>query len=99
MDLARSFCQLHPARAAAALCPRCRRFFCRECVTEHADLLLCKSCIERAGETAARRRRLIEWPMRIGSLAAGLLIVYVIFYFAGQILAWIPPYYHSGKSW
>lgn len=33
-----------------ARCPECRRFFCRECVTEHDDQLLCASCLRKAAE-------------------------------------------------
>ena len=33
-------CLHHPAREAVALCPECRRFYCRECVTEHAGRMI-----------------------------------------------------------
>ncbi|OGH60014.1 MAG: hypothetical protein A3G34_12080 [Candidatus Lindowbacteria bacterium RIFCSPLOWO2_12_FULL_62_27] len=96
-ELAASSCRLHPDRPAAALCPGCRRYYCRECVTEHDDQLLCRSCMDAVRSPADRRAGLWEWPARLAMLGAGLFGVYTLFYFAGQILSWIPPDYHAGK--
>src|SRR5580658_7631208 len=37
MTLLDQRCFNHDLREAVAQCPSCKRFFCRECVTEHAD--------------------------------------------------------------
>jgi hypothetical protein len=41
-------CRNHPERAAAARCPECVLFFCRECVTEHDGKLLCAACTRKS---------------------------------------------------
>ncbi|MBT8374528.1 MAG: rhomboid family protein, partial [Deltaproteobacteria bacterium] len=33
-DLALQRCNNHGQREAVARCPKCRRYFCRECITE-----------------------------------------------------------------
>ncbi|MCI0613826.1 rhomboid family protein, partial [bacterium] len=34
-------CFFHSQREAVVRCPECGRYYCRECVTEHLDRLLC----------------------------------------------------------
>ena len=38
-------CSNHALREAAVQCPSCKRFFCRECVTEHAGRMICVNCV------------------------------------------------------
>ena len=44
-DLLHQRCFNHMLREAVACCPECRRYFCRECVTEHEDKVLCAACL------------------------------------------------------
>jgi len=39
-------CFYHDFREAACRCPICQRYFCRECVTEHDDRVLCVECLK-----------------------------------------------------
>ncbi len=55
MNLAEQRCWNHERREAACRCPDCRRYFCRECVTEHQQRLLCAACLRQATEGATRR--------------------------------------------
>lgn len=91
-------CFHHRAREAVARCPECRRFFCRECVTEHEDRVICASCLGAAAGESRRRR--IPWPMLVMPLQlfAGLLLAWLLFYGLGQILIAIPADFHGG-SW
>ena len=38
-------CFQHPDREAVVRCPSCRKYYCRECVTEHDDRMLCSNCL------------------------------------------------------
>ena len=44
-DLVHQRCFNHMLREAVACCPECRRYFCRECVTEHEDKVLCAAYV------------------------------------------------------
>jgi hypothetical protein len=68
-SLVQQRCVNHPAREASARCPECGRFYCRECITEHDDRVLCASCLEKI----ARREKPAgsRWTpvMRVGLAA------------------------------
>ena len=87
-------CLNHSLREAAVQCPSCKRFFCRECVTEHAGRMICVNCvavIARDDKKTARTAR-IRW----GIMAlAGVAIAWVAFYNLGLTLAKIPSEFHS----
>jgi len=98
--LAGQRCHHHPGREAAARCPECRRFFCRECVTEHEDRVICSDCLARlarsgAGSVARRARWL--WPLVQG--AASLLLLWVLLYGLGRALLRLPSAFHEGTIW
>lgn len=77
-------CFHHETREAVCRCPRCRRSFCRECVTEHDDRLVCASCLrdETAGAPAGRRKsgRGAEIAMAVG----GVLLAWAVFLGAAE---------------
>ena len=80
-------CFHHPAREAVGRCPGCRRYYCRECFTEHDARMICASCA--AGNTleAARKSSTAAW---IAGAGAGLLLAWLLFYYLGVMLAGIP---------
>lgn len=90
-------CHHHRDRPASAKCPSCGRLFCRECVTEHADRILCVDCLAASGEESRPR------PQRSLSTVAAFLgafiMVWVGFYLLGVILARIPVEYHDPAPW
>src|SRR5271168_210804 len=92
-------CFHHEFREAASRCPMCHRYFCRECVTEHEDRVLCAECLKKAvaGEKAAGGglRRVL------GALfpVAGLLMAWLFFYVVGRTLQLIPVEVHDGTVW
>ena len=97
-------CVRHEQREAVARCPRCTRYFCRECVSEHEGLLLCAECLEKQvaadlARVARPTRGLPAWvPRGVGSLA-GFAALWLIFHLAGVLLLKIPPDLHHGKIW
>lgn len=91
-------CFHHREREAVARCPECRRFFCRECVTEHDERVICATCLNSAKGDSAKRG--IAWSYLTTPLqfTAGLLLAWLLFYGLGQILVAIPADFHAG-SW
>jgi hypothetical protein len=87
-------CVNHSLREAAVQCPSCKRFFCRECVTEHAGRMICVGCVaalSRAGDKTARTAR-ARWTVLA---LAGVLIAWLVFYYLGLTLARIPSEFHG----
>jgi hypothetical protein len=94
-----SRCAHHPDREAAVKCPVCARFFCRECVTEHADRWICASCL-RQQTTAATARPARFTPLWRGAQClTGILLCWLIFQAWGRILLAIPSEFHEGNYW
>lgn len=99
LPLAQQHCLNHPAREAAAQCPQCRRFFCRECITEHDDRILCAVCLRQLSQSAGAGRQPLRALGRAGLSFASLLTAVLYFYWVGQILLSIPPSYHDNALW
>ncbi len=97
--LARQRCLHHVEREAVARCPECGEFFCRECITEHDDRVICASCLKKVvQEPVARRRRFRALdPMLRGG--AGLLAAWLYFYCIGRVLVSLPASFHEGTLW
>jgi hypothetical protein len=86
-----------------ARCRSCGQAFCRECVVEHEQRLLCAECLRReAGRTAARGadgwRRRLPWAAA-AQWAAALAVVWVTFYGATAVLRRVPSAIHDGLIW
>jgi hypothetical protein len=92
-------CLNHSLREAVARCPECRGFFCRECVTEHDDRVICSACLRRIADVVEAR------PRRLGALLppvqviAGVLLAWLFFYGVGRVLVSIPSSFHEGTMW
>jgi hypothetical protein len=100
-SVARERCFNHALREAVARCPRCRRTFCRECVTEHDDRVLCAACLEaleRVDPDRTGRRRFAVLSSCFGAVLA-LLIAWLFFYSLGRALAAVPTPFHERTLW
>ena len=92
-------CANHPGREAAARCPECRSYFCRECVTEHEDRVLCAACIRSL--TASRKTpvsSLVKRAAAILPVALGLLTAWLFFYLLGRGIFLRQPEASPGDS-
>lgn len=92
-------CYHHGLREAVARCPECRRFFCRECITEHDQRMVCAECLAKA--RPVRTTSFSAWS-GIGSSIAwimGLCVGFLFFYGVGRFLLTVPPAYHDGTIW
>ena len=95
--LTRTRCFIHASRAAVARCPRCGRYFCRECVTEHEGRVICASCLRRLTEPA--RRRLGGGLARALFGAVGFAAAWGVFYYAGRLMLRLSSPFHEGAVW
>ena len=98
-DISQQRCLNHMLREAVARCPDCNRFFCRECITEHEDMVLCTSCLRKRLNLGPRKFQRFQWILRSGYFLSGLTLLYVIFYYAAQILVALPSDFHEGTLW
>ena len=78
---------------------QCRHYFCRECVTEHDDRLLCAVCLRKASQKTGARRHPFRALARAVFALGGLLTATLFFYFVAQALLLIPAAWHDGTLW
>jgi hypothetical protein len=99
LDLAHQRCFNHARREAAARCPECGRYYCRECVTEHEDRVVCAPCLARL--TGEERGRGSRWGLvfRAAECLASLVMLWVLFYVLGEGLLALPSSFHDGAIW
>ena len=99
MTLAAQRCLHHASREAVARCLECRQFFCRECITEHDERVLCAACLKKVAPAAAQsaRWRVNLWP--VVQTTAGLLLAVFFFYLIGSALLALPDSFHEGSLW
>ena len=106
LTLTRQRCTIHLDREAAARCPSCERFFCRECVTEHDGRLLCAACLRAllaAAQRPARARRSWRKPLRAtlraAVLAGSLFLSWFFFHALGRKLVSLPDEFQVDNLW
>ena len=111
LPLTRQRCWNHAEREAAARCPSCARFYCRECVTEHAGRMVCAACLRaelaagqgrlRPGDGRARRALLATaaGAWRAARVGAGVLTAWFFFHLVAQWLVSLPEKFHEGTFW
>lgn len=94
--LARQRCFHHASREAVSRCPRCRRFFCRECITEHSGQVLCASCLAANAALVKPPRSASAFLLPL-ALLAGLLLAWLFFYYFGVLLTKMPSSFHQSS--
>lgn len=87
-------CMIHSDSEAAVRCPRCQRFYCRECVVEHEGRMMCAHCIGQL-EAALERHGTSIAAWGILSVT-GFLTTWLIFYYFGVGLARVPASFFGG---
>lgn len=98
-QLAHQRCFHHAGREAVARCPECRQSFCRECITEHDDRILCASCLRRLASVPLTRRRGFVGLVRVLQVGVGLFIAMAFFHKLGTTLLELPNSFHDGTLW
>ena len=92
-------CFNHATREAVARCPVCRQFFCRECVTEHEDRVICTACLKKIARTSLLKRPAFAAVLRAAQCLCGLFVAWFFFYLIGSALAALPTSFHEGELW
>jgi hypothetical protein len=98
-DLVNQRCFNHAAREAVARCPECGQFFCRECVTEHEDRVLCSACLKKLARLPLTKRPAFVGTMRFAQCAFGILVAWFFFFLIGESLVRLPDSFHEGTIW
>ena len=92
-------CYNHMDREAAARCPECGRFFCRECVTEHAGRMTCAACLRGKGAESERRGRGLSILFNVIPCLVSFMLLWFFFFLAGRGLLNVPSAFHEGTIW
>lgn len=98
-ELAHQRCFNHGNREAAARCPECRQHFCRECITEHDDRVLCTACLKKLVKRSTSRRSAFSMLLRLGQCVIGLVVAWFFFFLVGETLLRLPASFHSTDVW
>lgn len=92
-------CFNHALREAAARCPECARFYCRECIAEHKGRVICASCLARIVRPKLTERAGFIYLVRSVQLMFGVATACLFFYFAGRALLSVDSSVHEGTIW
>lgn len=92
-------CFNHGEREAAACCLECKRYYCRECVTEHEGRVLCSSCLVQLTDSEKDRVSRLIPVFRFVQFAIGFVALWLFFYIIGQGLLTLPASFHEGAIW
>jgi len=98
-NLALQRCFNHAGREAVARCPECGHCFCRECITEHDDRVVCAACLKRMTQRPGARRTFLVRLARLAQCAFGFLVAWFLFFLAGETLLKLPASFHEGTLW
>lgn len=92
-------CLHHPPREAVARCLECTQFFCRECITEHDDRVICSSCLRKLTARPDAQRRSFAPIARIAALLSGAIVAWVFFFVIGRLVVNVPTDFHEATLW
>ena len=93
-------CHSHVGREAVARCPECGFFYCRECIAEHDDRLICAACLRKLLQPEQKKQRTAAgWFARIAMLGLSLMMGWAAFYGMGRFLLNLPTSFHDGTIW
>src|SRR5687767_10500024 len=99
MNLAHQRCLNHVFREAVARCTECWNYYCRECVTEHEDRLICAGCLRALSKPATIKQFRLAGLLLFLECVLGVLIAWLFFYWVGQGLLALPNSFHDGSIW
>ena len=98
-DLTFQRCFNHAGREAVARCPACGQYYCRECITEHDDRVICAVCLRKLARVPLTKRRAFVGLKRAAQCLAGVLAAWLFFYLIGETLLALPSSFHEGTLW
>jgi hypothetical protein len=99
MELHERHCLNHAEREAVARCPECKQFYCRECIAEHDDRVICAACLRKLTGAKSERKHALAWFSRAAMFCMSIATAWLVFYCVGKILLSIPVSLHDGTVW
>ncbi|HEV2695953.1 MAG TPA: rhomboid family protein [Verrucomicrobiae bacterium] len=100
IQLHQQSCLNHATREAVARCPECGHFYCRECIAEHDDRVICAACLRKLLRPAEKKQSpAFRWLLRAAAFGFSLMTAWLAFYVVGKILLSIPVKIHDGTLW
>ena len=99
--LALQRCLHHGTREAIARCPECGQCFCRECITEHDERVICASCLAKLTRSSGKKTRRLRFAALRpwAGAVSGIVVAWLCFYFIGRLLAATPSEFHAKSLW
>jgi hypothetical protein len=98
-DISSQRCFNHSWREAVARCVSCSRHFCRECIVEHEDRMICAQCLGKLAVNKASRKKHFLVLFRAVLWVFGFVMIWLFFYTIGQGLLILPSSFHEGNIW
>ena len=98
-SLSQQRCFNHSRREAAARCPGCAHFYCRECITEHEDRVVCAACLKKLAKVPLTKRPAFVGFLRVIQCVAGILVAWFFFFVVAEGLLRLPASFHEGTIW
>ena len=98
-NLHQQVCHNHGTREAVARCPECGLFYCRECIAEHEDRIICAACLRKTLRAPEQKRQPLAGLGRVAAFGLSFMIAWLAFYWSGKILLSIPTSFHDGTLW
>ncbi len=80
-------CSNHISREAVARCPKCEKDYCRECVTEYKEQMLCINCLSVASEEIALKPSYMGLIILTIIFIISFIIMWLIFYWLGEFFS------------
>ena len=98
-NLAHQRCFNHAVREAVARCPECGQCFCRECITEHDDRVVCAACLKKLTRQSVARHTILVRLLHFARCVFGIMIAWFFFFLIGDGLLKLPASFHEGTLW
>src|SRR5258708_20580364 len=92
-------CFNHAQREAVARCLSCANFFCRECITEHEDRVICAACLQKLARVPLLKRRGFFGLLPARQFLPRLLAAWIFFFFICESLPPFPTSFPQGPPW
>ncbi len=92
-------CFNHALREAVARCPECGHFYCRECITEHDQRVICAACLKQLVRPRVTQRRAFMRLVRAGQCLFGIWLAWLFFFLIGEVLLALPDPFHETSVW
>lgn len=99
MSLLEQRCLNHSRREAVARCPECEHYYCRECVTEYGDGILCAACLNKQAKKTVTSKSRIGGVLKLGQCIVAVFMLWFIFLGLGRALLSMPDDFHEGTYW